>query len=299
MITYEQVRAQAARRVEKTGAFALIFPYPDDAGCLTAVKKLAAKKWIRPHVVVEKGQAEGVSLDPDWPLYQEVDASAVFDRVAVLARTTANSIILKGNVTERALLQGLLAEARGLRKPGEVWSHLGMMEFPVHKRVLFIADAAMNARQDQERKVAIVKNSLAAMRKLGLEKPKVALLSAIETLSAGIPSTIDAAVIAMLGQRGQLGSAIVDGPLAFDIAVSKHCLEEKGIVSPVNGEADLLVCDKLESANALYKGLVLFSRGAQAGGAVVGGRVPVALTSQSESAQNKENAITLAIVLAP
>ena len=189
-----------------------------------------------------------------------------------------------------------LAEATGLRT-GRRMSHVFVIDVPTYPRLLLLTDAAMNIAPTLEDKRDIVQNAIDLAHVLGIETPRVALLSAVETVNPRIRSSIEAAAICKMADRGQICGGVVDGPLAFDNAVSRESASIKGIHSSVAGDADILVVPDIESGNMLYKKLRYFS-GAQGAGIVLGAKVPIILTSRSGDAENRVVSCALALLYA-
>jgi phosphate acetyltransferase len=167
------------------------------------------------------------------------------------------------------------------------------MDVPDHPETLFITDAAVNIFPDLMAKRDIVQNAIDLYSGLGLGVPRVAILSAVETVTVDIPSTIEAAALCKMAERGQITGGLIDGPLAFDNAVSKEAARTKGIVSAVAGDADILVAPDLEAGNMIAKQLIYLA-GADAAGIVMGGRVPIMLTSRADGALARQASCALA-----
>lgn len=208
-----------------------------------------------------------------------------------LVREGKAEILMKGNVSTGGLLKGVLNKEWGLRK-GALLSHLAFFEIPAYHKLLAVTDVAMNIAPNLEAKMGILANSIEFMANLGMVNPKVAAICAVETVSEQMPATMEAAILSKMSQRGQLGKCIVDGPLAFDNAVSKESAQHKGIVSDVAGDADLLLLPDIEAGNVLYKALGF--TGAQLAAVIIGATVPIVLTSRSDSEDAKFNSILLA-----
>ena len=184
----------------------------------------------------------------------------------------------------------------GLRT-GRRISHVFIMDVPTHSQTLFITDAAVNIAPDLMAKRDIVQNAIDLYRGLGLGTPKVAILSAVETVTVAIPSTIEAAALCKMADRGQITGGELDGPLAFDNAISPEAAEIKGIKSPVAGQAQILVVPDLEAGNMLAKNLSFLSK-ADAAGIVLGARVPVILTSRADNVRTRLASCAVASLLA-
>lgn len=213
-----------------------------------------------------------------------------------LAREGKVAAVMKGSLHTDELLHAVLDRECGLRTERRV-SHAFLMDVPKYPRPLLITDAAVNIAPTLADKADILQNAIDLMRRLGYDAPRVAILSAVETVNPAIASTIEAAALCKMVDRGQVGGGIVDGPLAFDNAVSAEAARIKGIASPVAGRADVLLVPDLESGNMLYKQLVYLA-GADAAGVVLGARVPVILTSRADSLRIRLASCALAVVLA-
>ena len=203
--------------------------------------------------------------------------------------------IMKGSLHTDELMKVAMKSDTGLRTSRRI-SHVFVMDTPAYPRTVLITDAAINIVPELEDKVDIIQNAIDLAQALGIPEPKVALLSAIETVNPKIKSTLDAAALCKMADRGQITGGILDGPLAFDTAVSAKASEIKGLVSPVTGQADILVVPDLESGNMLAKQLEYLG-GAQMAGIVLGARVPAILTSRADSAETRLTSCAVAVLL--
>lgn len=210
------------------------------------------------------------------------EAAAIASQMAGRGEVEA---IMKGKLHTDELLEAILKPEHGLRT-GKRMSHVFVLDVPSYPKPLFLTDAAINLFPKLLEKRDIVQNAVDLFAVLGLGIPKVAILSAVETVSEKLPSTLDATALCKMAERGQITGAIIDGPLAFDNAISRESALIKGIRSEVAGDADILVVPDLESGNMLYKQLRYFS-GAQGAGIVLGARVPIILTSRAGDAENR------------
>lgn len=212
-----------------------------------------------------------------------------------LCRSGHASALMKGSLHTDLLMHTVLKED-GLRGDRRI-SHVYIVEAPLyHRRVLLITDAAINICPSLEEKVDIVRNVIDLAHVLGITNPNVAILSAIETVNPKIRSTLDAAALCKMCERGQITGAVLEGPLAFDTAVSKEAADAKGLKSPVAGEADILVVPDVESGNMLAKELEYLG-GARVAGIVMGASVPVILTSRADSAESRVASCAVASLL--
>lgn len=239
--------------------------------------------------------AEGIDLSPyefvPTRHSQEAAATAV-----ALARAGKVEALMKGSLHTDELMHEVVARDTGLCT-GRRMSHVFAMDVPEYPRPLFLTDAAINIYPDLEVKRDIVQNAIDLAHALGIETPKVAILSAVETVTPKLKSTLEAAALCKMADRGQITGGVVDGPLAFDNAVSEEAAKAKGIVSPVAGRADIFVVPDLESGNMLAKQLEYLAD-ARAAGIVLGARVPIALTSRADKPLSRMASCALALLLA-
>lgn len=210
-----------------------------------------------------------------------------------LVRENRADILMKGLIPTPILFKEILNKEYGLRS-GKLLTHIGVIKTPYYHKMLIMTDGGIVILPTLEEKLAILENAGIVAKALGIEKPKVAVISAVETISPGMPSTIDGAVITKMYERGQLPGFIVDGPLAMDNAVSKEAALHKGIKSEVSGDVDILLMPNIESGNIFYKALVYLGGGADTAGVVIGAKVPLVVPSRSDSPENKLNSIVIA-----
>jgi phosphate butyryltransferase len=227
-------------------------------------------------------------------IHEEIDANAVKKAVR-LVRNKEADILMKGNVPTATFLRGVLDKEEGLRK-GDVLSHFALFELPTYHKLLGLSDAAMILAPDFKTKIAIINNAVEFMNKLGYKKPKVAILAAVEMVNEAMPATLDGALLAKMNQRGQIKNCIIDGPLAYDNAVSIESAKHKGIVSDVAGDADLLIAPDIEAGNMLYKSFG-FSANATLAAVVLGAAAPIVLTSRSDTEEAKQASIVMAAAI--
>ena len=216
-------------------------------------------------------------------------------RAVELARAGEVDALMKGSLHSDELLSAVVNAQTGLRTERRI-SHVFVLDVPRYPKPLLITDAAINVAPDFDAKVDIVQNAIDLAHALGIARPKVAILSAVETVTPKLRSSMDAAALSKMADRGQITGGLVDGPLAFDNAVSLAAARTKGIKSEVAGEADILVVPDLESGNMLAKQLEYLG-GAQAAGIVMGARVPIVLTSRADSAHSRIASCAIAILL--
>ncbi len=241
--------------------------------------------------------ARAFSLDIEG--FEVIDvphSHAAAEKAVELVRMGKAELLMKGSLHSDELLGAVTNRETGLRT-GRRISHVFIMDVPTHPRTLFITDAAVNIAPDLMAKRDIIQNAIDLYTGLDLGTPKVAILSAVETVTPSIPSTIDAAALCKMADRGQITGGVVDGPLAFDNAISLGAARIKGIKSPVAGRAEILVVPDLEAGNMLAKNLTFLS-GADAAGIVLGARVPIILTSRADNVRTRMASCAVAMLLA-
>jgi phosphotransacetylase/acyl dehydratase len=275
--------------------------YPVDAASLQATVDAAAAGLIVPILIgpVTRLQAVAQSAKADISALRLIDAAdgrAAAAQAVALARKGEVALLMKGDLHTEELMHAVVAAETGLRTARRI-SHVYLMDVPDYSRLLLITDAAINIVPTLQEKVSIVQNAIDLAHLLGIAQPRVAILAAVETVSGKMRSTIDAAALCKMADRGQITGGLLDGPLAFDNAISVAAATEKGIISPVAGRADILVVPDLEAGNMLAKQLS-FLAGAEAAGIVLGAQVPVILTSRADSASSRLASCALAVLMA-
>jgi phosphate acetyltransferase len=277
---------------------AVVWPFSEVA--MKGAVEAAAAGLIEPTLIgpgaAMKALAAKIGVDTGkFPIVEaETEAQAAIVAVAMCRAGNALAL-MKGSLHTDELLKPAMQRDTGLRTARRI-SHVFIMDTPAYARTLLITDAAINITPELEDKVHIVQNAIDLAHALGIPEPKVALLSAIETVNPKIQSTLDAAALCKMADRGQITGGILDGPLAFDTAVSEKAATIKKLVSPVAGQADILVVPDLESGNMLAKQLEYLG-GAQLAGIVLGARVPTILTSRADSAETRLVSCAVAVLL--
>lgn len=244
-----------------------------------------------------RAAAEKAGVSLDGLVIEAVEHShAAAARGVELAVAGKVAALMKGSLHSDELLGAVVAPGSGLRTERRV-SHVYAMSVPAYAKPLIVTDAAINIQPTLDHKRDICQNAVDLLHILGIPEPLVAVLAAVETVNAKMPSTLDAAALTVMAARGQIGGARIDGPLAFDNAISPEAARTKGIVSPVAGQADILLVPDLEAGNMLAKQLIYFA-GADAAGLVLGARVPIILTSRSDSLKTRIASAALAKLVA-
>ncbi len=236
----------------------------------------------------------GINLE-NYELIHQPDKTLVAKLAVELVSSKKASILMKGMMGTARLLKAVLDKDTGLRN-NRLLSHVYTLEIKSYPRLLTMTDGAMNIRPDLNQKVQIIQNAIEYAQALGVEKPKVAVLAALELVNPDMPATIDAACLSKMSERGQIVGGIVEGPLAFDNAISRESALRKGIESTVSGEVDIVLVPDIEAGNIFAKSLVYLAQAIPAG-LLIGAKAPVVLVSRSDSAQSKLYSIALGVLM--
>jgi len=279
---YERLIARAKEASTPT----TIVTHPCDETSLRGVVEAAEAGLIVPILVgpVQRITAVARQHGLDIGAFEIVDAAHSDDSAAKavqLIHEARGELLMKGSLHTDELMRAVTASKTGLRTARRI-SHVFIIDVPSHADTLFITDAAINIFPDLDAKRDIVQNAIDLFTQVGLGTPRVAILSAVETVTSKIPGTIEAAALCKMADRGQITGGILDGPLAFDNAIDPESARIKGIKSQVAGHAQILVVPDLEAGNMLAKNLIFLSK-ADAAGIVLGARVPIVLTSRADS----------------
>lgn len=240
-------------------------------------------------------EAAGIDLTP-YRIVPTEHSHAAADKAVAMARAGEVQALMKGSLHTDELMAAVVASASGLRTSRRV-SHVFVLDVPAYPRLLLITDAAINVAPDAAAKADIAQNAIDLAHVLGIPEPRVAILAAVETVNPAMQATIDAAMLCKMAERGQITGGLLDGPLAFDNAVSEEAARSKQIHSPVAGRADILLAPDLEAGNMMAKQLQYLA-GADSAGIVLGARVPIVLTSRSDSVRSRlASTIVMALVV--
>ncbi len=288
-------------RCQKFGPVPTAVAHPCEASALEGAVEAFQKKIIIPILVgpSDKIKETAKSAGLDLTGIEIVDAKHSHDsaeKAVALVREGRAEVLMKGSLHTDELLGAVVSRDKGLRS-GRRISHVFLMDVPTYHKVLLITDAAINIAPTLEDKVDIVQNAIDLAIALGREKPKVAILAAVETVNSKMPATIDAACLCKMADRGQIKGGIIDGPLAFDNAISKEAARIKGITSEVAGDPDILLAPDLEAGNILAKQLS-FLANADSAGLVLGAKVPIILTSRAGDARSRIASCAVANIVA-
>ncbi|HSO78185.1 MAG TPA: bifunctional enoyl-CoA hydratase/phosphate acetyltransferase [Bacteroidales bacterium] len=275
----------------------LVLAAAQDQTSLTSVISAARDGYIEPILVGDKEAIQIIASENNLDIsgvrmIHEPDTEVAVEIAVKMVRSNQADILMKGKVGTSTLLKAVLNKEWGLRT-GTLLSHIAIFEVEAYHKLIAVTDVAMNIAPNLQDKIAIVNNSVACLNKLGVELPKVAVLGAVEMVSENMQATLDAALLSKMNQRDQIKHCIIDGPLAFDNAISLDSAIHKGIRSDVAGDTDLLLMPDIEVGNVLYKSLVFFAH-AKVAAVILGAMVPIVLTSRSDSDQAKYDSILLA-----
>jgi len=278
-----------------------VVAHPCDETSLRGVTEAAKAGIVIPILVGPAAKITAVAQQHGIEIgrYELVDAphsEAAAAKAVELIHESRGELLMKGSLHTDELMREVASSKTGLRTARRI-SHVFIMDVPTHADTLFITDAAINIFPDLEAKRDIVQNAIDLFTQAGLGTPRVAILSAVETVTPKIPSTIEAAALCKMAERGQITGGVLDGPLAFDNAVDPQAAEIKGIESAVAGRAQILVVPDLEAGNMLAKNLTFLAK-ADAAGIVLGARVPIILTSRADSVRSRMASCAVAVLYA-
>lgn len=290
--------------IERThghGAVATAVVHPCSAAAINAAVDAAEAGLIAPILIgpearIRKAAEEAGKDIADFRLVDAAHSHDAAVKAVALVRSGEAQLLMKGSLHTDELMGAVVASATGLRTERRI-SHAYVMDVPDHPTPLIITDAAINIAPTLEEKADIIRNAIDLAHVIGIEQPRVAILAAVETVNPAMQSTLDAAALCKMADRGQITGGALDGPLAFDNAISEAAAKEKGITSPVAGKAEILVVPNLEAGNMLAKQLT-FLGGADAAGVVLGARVPIILTSRADSLRTRLASCAVAVLLA-
>jgi phosphate butyryltransferase len=241
--------------------------------------------------------AEAVSFKiPDTQLISEPDDATAARKAIALVRDGRANLLMKGKIKSADLIRAVLDKADGLRA-GRLLSQVIVFQVPGFDRLMLLTDAAINIAPSAEQKADICRNAIQVAHAIGIRKPNLAMLCALEFVNQDMPATMDAAAVTMMNRRGQLTGAYVEGPLAMDVPLSKFAADRKGIESPLVEQTDIFVCPDIEAANILYRAIIYFAQG-RSGGVVLGAKVPLILLSRAETPETKICSIAIGMLVA-
>lgn len=274
----------------------LVLAAAQDQHSLSAVIRAWKDEIIEPIFIGDKEEIQNICADSGYNItglriIHEPEIDKAVEMAVRMLSTKQGDILMKGKVGTSSLLKCVLNKEWGLRT-GNLLSHIALFEVDTYHKLIAVTDVAMNIAPNLKDKIAIVNNSVTFLNRLGYLMPKVAVLGAVEMVNENMEATLHAALLSKMNQREQIRNCIIDGPLAFDNAVSLESAQHKGIKSEVAGDTDLLLMPDIEVGNVLYKSLVFFAK-AKVASIILGAQVPIVLTSRSDSEQAKYDSILL------
>jgi phosphate acetyltransferase len=292
---------QLLERFRSLGAIPTAVAHPCEVSALAGAIEAAEKGLITPILVgpaakiAEVARAAGIDLGATR-IVDVAHSHGAAAKAVELVRLGEAELLMKGSLHTDELLGAVVARETGLRT-GRRLSHVFIMDIPTYHKVLIVTDGAINIAPALEDKVDICQNAIDLAVSLGVARPKVAILGAVETVTSKMPATIDAACLCKMAERGQITGGLLDGPLAFDNAISRDAARIKGIASEVAGDPDILLAPDLEAGNILAKQLT-FLANADSAGLVLGARVPIILTSRADSVRARIASCAVAMLAA-
>ena len=274
----------------------LVLAAAEDQHSLGAVIRAWNDNIIEPILIGDKEGIQNICVLNNYDIsgiriIHEPDTEMSVEMAVKMVSSKQADILMKGKIGSSTLLKCVLNKEWGLRT-GNLLSHFALFEVETYHKVIAVTDVAMNIAPNLQEKIAIVNNAVGCLNKLGYSMPKVAVLGAVEMVNENMEATLHAALLSKMNQRDQIRNCIIDGPLAFDNAVSLESAQHKGIRSEVAGDTDLLLMPDIEVGNVLYKSLVFFAK-AKVASIILGALVPIVLTSRSDSEQAKFDSILL------
>ena len=276
----------------------LVAAFANDAHTIEAVSMAVDMGIVEATLVCDEPTMKKVcaehNIDPNkFKIVQEADEMKAARKAVELINNGEGDVLMKGLVSTDKYMRAILDKEKGLLPPKAVLSHVTVVQVPTYHKLLIVGDVAIIPAPDLNQKIAITNYLLPPAHSLGLEKPKVALNAATEQMSAGMQACVDAAIISKMADRGQIKGAIVDGPLALDVAIDKESAEIKKVGGGVAGDADCIMFPNIESGNVFFKACTKLANG-ELGAMVMGAKVPCVLTSRGDSVKSKMYSIALA-----
>ena len=269
----------------------------EDPHTIEAVGKAVTRGLVKAVLTGQRAKIETVArenkIDPGiFEIVDEPDQGKALALAVARIKAGESDVLMKGLIDSSLYIKAIIDKEKGLLKPGRLLSHVSVIQVPTRPKLIICADAAVIPYPDLETKVQILNYCIAVARKLGNEKPKAAIICAVEKVNLKMVPTTDAAILSKMAERGQIKDAIVDGPLALDVAVSKESAEIKGVKSAVAGDADILLFPNIETANVFFKTCSHLA-GGETAAIVAGADCPCILTSRADSEDSKFYSIAL------
>ncbi len=283
--------ADITEAVRKQGKKRLAVAYAQDPNTIESIDMAINEGIIEAFMVGDRDKiietAKAKKIDPDkFHIVHVPDETQSAIEAVRMVREGECDVLTKGLVSTDKYLKAILDKEKGLLPPGNIMSHVCVVDIPAYRKLIFLADTAVIPFPTLEQKIAMLNYTIATAHKFGVEKPKAALLTATEKVNSKFQATIDASIICKMADRGQIKGAVVDGPLDLFLACDPNAVEIKGVDTPIAGDADILIFPTIEASNLFYKGIMLFA-GGELAGLMQGTTHPVIVISRSESALSK------------
>ncbi len=280
----------------------IVIAFGQDDTTIVAAKKAIDLKFADITIVGDKEIIKEIckrnNIDPNiFKIVNEPDEMESGRRSIALINEGKGDVLVKGLISTDKMLKCILDKENGLMIPGQILSHVSIAEIPNYHKLLIFSDAAFIPRPNIEQKIAMTNYVIATARKIGIERPKVAIISFSEKTNPKIPTAVDGALISKMAERGQIKNADIDGPLSIDLAIDPESVKTKGVKSCVEGNADCLIFPFLEAANIFYKSLTYFAN-AKMATHIVGSKVPTAISSRADTVMNKLYSMAFTCLLA-
>jgi len=297
--TLEQIEEKVLTLKKK---YRIAVAWAQDTNTIGAINKAVKKGFIEAFLIGKSSEirrtckAEGIDEKIFTLLESENESKSSSEAVRLVKNGDAD-VVMKGRVGTDKFLRAVMDKENGLMLPNAVLSYVGAIEIPAYHKLIFITDPAVIPFPDLDQKVAMAGYAIEMARKFGVQKPKIALIGASEKMSRHFENSVDYSIMCKMADRDQIKNCVMDGPLDIFLACDKKSIEIKGVETPVNGDADILLFPSLESCNPFYKGLMLFANGEMAG-LIRGTEKPVIVMSRSESEKSKYFCIALSCLMA-
>lgn len=291
-----------AKKISKEHISRVAVAGAEDSIVLDVLVDAAKQGFARPLLFGKKQMIEKIASEQglslcDCEINDVADGPEAARKASAAARSGMADVLMKGNVTTATIMKAALDKEIGI-KTDRLMSHVAIFEVEGYNRIMLMSDGGIIIEPDLEQKVEIVKNAIAVAHALGIPRPKVALLSSLEMVNPKMISTVHAAIIAKMAERGQIKGAVVDGPFALDNAISPQAAAQKGVKSEVAGDADILIVGHADVGNVFYKALTYFvGKRCKTAGVIVGGKVPMVVVSRADTYEARLNSIAIACIL--
>jgi phosphate butyryltransferase len=300
--SFEHLLSHAKKLAQSRGKARAALIGADDALSLKAILRAAGEGILEPILIGSLSEIRSVARRSEVDIIAAVviDSSSRADEVVQATRLVgdgAADFLIRGNIPTAMMLARMFERPTGLRDGTNHISHVAVFEHSLYPKLLLLSDGAVTVAPDLSKKIAIIQNALKVAALFGVEKPRVAILAAVELIYPAMLVTTEAAIISKMADKGQIRNCFIDGPLSMDVAVVPEVARQKGVESPVAGQADILIVPNIETGNGTYKAMSMFA-GAKTAGIIVGARVPISISSRCDTAESVFHSIVLGVVAA-